>query len=228
MTDLAPQQSISAAAYEALRRDVISCRLLPGDVVTELEMSKRYGFGKTPIREGLARLSQDGLVRILPRRGYLVTPINVKDVQDVFEMRLLLEPEAAARAAGLVDGETLRLLDQVCAAGYDPADPEMLAGFLRANTDLHVAIARASGNQRLAAAVVQLLWEMERVLHVGLRLLGRSSHISRGHQDLTSALLAGDGRGAREISAARIGEARQALMDGLLSNPHLMSVSLAG
>lgn len=218
--------SLAAAAYAAIKRDIIRCRLAPGASITEPQLAGRYGFGKTPTREALARLGQEGLVRVIPRRGYIVPAINIQDVHDIFALRLLLETEAAHLAAGNVDGQQLRRLDEICSAGYDPGDPDSAAQFLGVNTEFHVTIARASDNRRLAEIVEQLLCEMERVFHVGLRLRNRSEEMAHEHRDLVVALLAGNGEAARQIVAAQIISAQKMVLEGLMSSPQCMAVSL--
>ena len=225
-SDVVEHKSLSRAAYETIKRDVVRCNLAPGAELTEGGLATRYGFGKTPVRDALARLAHEGLVRVLPRRGYVVTPINVKDVQDIFALRLILETEAVRLAAGRVDGLQLRRLDEVCRAGYDPDDPESAAEFLCANTEFHVTIARASGNDRMADILEQLLLEMERILQVGLRLRDRSEEMAHEHRDLVDALLEDDGEAAARIDAAQIRASRKMVMDGLLSNHQLMTVTL--
>lgn len=219
-------KSLARAAYEVIKRDIVRCRLVPGAEMTEGGLAERYGFGKTPVRDALGRLAQEGLVKVLPRRGYLVSPINVKDVQDMFALRLLLEPEAARLAAGRVDEAQIRRLDEICGACYEPIDPESAADFLYANTEFHVTIARASGNDRLATVVEQLLCESERVFHVGLRLRNRSEEMTHEHRDLVNALVAGDGEAAARIDAAQILAAQKMVMDGLLSSHEAMTVML--
>lgn len=221
-------QPLSAVAYAAIQRDIIQCRLLPGAEVTENDLVARYELGKTPVRQALAKLAHEGLVSILPRRGYLVTPISIKDVQDIFALRLMLESEAVRLAAGRVDEQRLRRLDEICGAGYDPGDPDSAAEFLSVNTEFHVAIARASGNSRLADILAQLIREMERIFHVGLRIRNRSEEMAHEHRDLVNALVAGDGEAARRIAIDQILAAQKMVMDGLLASTQLMTMSLAG
>jgi DNA-binding GntR family transcriptional regulator len=121
----------------------------------------------------------------------------------------------------------LRRLDEICGAGYDPGDPESASEFLRINTEFHVAIARASGNGRLADILAQLIREMERIFHVGLRIRNRSEEMAHEHRDLVDALVSGDGEAARRIAADQILAAQKMVMDGLLASTQLMTVSLA-
>src|ERR671926_1601027 len=113
---------LTERAYEQLRRDIISCSIRPGTEISEAQLCSQYNLGKAAVRVALTRLSHDGLVRAIPRRGYMVSPITLQDIHDVFELRLMLEPAAARMAAGKVSTQKLKMYDDVCRAGYDPAD----------------------------------------------------------------------------------------------------------
>lgn len=217
---------LSDLAYEQIKRDIIRCALAPGEEVTEAKLALRLGLGKAPVRAALARLSQEGLVRPLARRGYLVPPVTLRDVQDIFQLRMLLEPAAARMAAGRVESERLRQLDAVCRAGYVPGDRESEAEFLRANRDFHVTIAAATGNARLANTLAGLLDEMERLLHLGLALRNRTEEMQHEHKALVDALIRGDGDAAAEIAAEQVEAARKMVMDAILSSPLALEVSI--
>lgn len=217
---------LSDLAYEKIKRDIIRCALAPGEEVTEAKLALRLGLGKAPVRAALARLSQEGFVRPLPRRGYLVPPVTLRDVQDIFQFRMLLEPAAARMAAGQVEGDRLRQLDAVCRAGYVPGDRESEAEFLRANRDFHVSIAASSGNSRLAGTLAGLLDEMERLLHLGLALRNRTEEMQHEHKALVDALIRGDGEAAAGIAAEQVEAARRMVMDAILSSPLALEVSI--
>jgi hypothetical protein len=93
---------LSERAYERVKHDIICCLFAPGSEISEAQLCAQYKLGKAPVRMALSRLAHDGLVRAIPRRGYMVTPVTLKDIQDVFELRLLLEPPAARLAASPV------------------------------------------------------------------------------------------------------------------------------
>src|SRR3954462_9781633 len=98
---------LTERAYERLRRDIISCVIQPGDEISESQLSGQYKMGKAAVRVALTKLAHDGLVRAIPRRGYMVMPVTLKDLHDVFELRLMLEPAAARMAAGKVNTQQL-------------------------------------------------------------------------------------------------------------------------
>lgn len=87
--------SLGEAAYRQLRADIVSCRLAPGRRLTERSLVESTGFGISPIRDALTRLDHDGLVRTLPRKGYQVTPLTLKSVDDLFTLWRIVGPEIA-------------------------------------------------------------------------------------------------------------------------------------
>jgi DNA-binding GntR family transcriptional regulator len=218
---------LSERAYERIRHDVICCLIPPGTEVSEAQLCAHYKLGKAPVRMALARLAHDGLVRAIPRRGYMVAPVTLKDIQDVFELRLLLEPQAARLAAGRVDAKRLRLLDEICRAGYQPGEAKSTARFLEANKEFHVAIAQAAGNARLAHAIAQLLDEMTRLLHLGLGLRNRTQEMQHEHRALVRALVRGDGTAAEKICQEQIETARNMVLKAILGSETVMNVAIA-
>lgn len=217
---------LSDQAHEKIKRAIIRCRLPPGEEVTEAQLAVSFGFGKAPVRAALTRLAQEGLIRALPRRGYLVAPVTLRDLYDIFQFRMILEPQAARMAAGRVDAETLRSFDAICSQGYVPGDRESEAEFLQANRAFHVSIAQAAGNVRLAATLAGLLDEMERLLHLGLSLRNRTEEMQHEHKSLIDALVRGDGEAAAAIAAEQVDAAQKMVTDAILSSPLALAVSL--
>ena len=94
-----PESSLANQTYRRLHAEILTCVLLPGQVVSERELARRYDVGKTPMREALAQTCHDGLMQRLPGRGYMVTPITIIDIRALFDLRLILEVTAVERAA---------------------------------------------------------------------------------------------------------------------------------
>src|SRR5574338_17149 len=135
-----PRRGLTDAAYHAIKQEILNCDLAPGTAVTERELGARFGVGKAPLREALIRLRHEGLLESIPRSDYRIMPVTIQDVQDIFALRLLLEPAAARQAAGRIDEALLRQLNELCKAGYTPGDRRSEAAFLRANREFHIAI----------------------------------------------------------------------------------------
>ncbi len=219
--------SLADLGYRALRRAIISCALAPGSHVTEAGLAREYGIGKSTVRVVLTRLAQDRLVQVLPREGYLVTPITLKQVQDLFEARMLIEPPIARRAAGNLSDDQLTQLRTLNAARYDPSDPESIDRLLDANTAFHMAVAAGTGNDRLVGMVGELLREMERILHFSYTLSDRNQETYHEHHELIDALAAADGDRAERLVVEHLTFDRGVVLEALLSSPGLQSVNLA-
>ena len=86
---------LSEQIYQLLKRDIIECVYEPGETLQESSVRETYKIGHTPFREACARLKAEGLIQIVPHRGYFVAPFSPNLIQDLFELRLMIEPHAA-------------------------------------------------------------------------------------------------------------------------------------
>ncbi|MCQ4161903.1 GntR family transcriptional regulator [Roseomonas sp. GC11] len=226
MTLLTPVEappSLTEQAVTALRREILTTRLMPGETLSEAVAAQLLGLGKAPVRAALARLAEEGLVQAVPRRGWIVSLVTIRDIHEVFDLRLILEPEAARRAAGRVDAEALRRLDSVCACGYRPEDQDSTHAFLDANKAFHVAVAELSGNNRMARQVDRLLDESTRMLTLGLRARDRTGEMAHEHHELIEALALGRAEDAASIMRQQVTASRAMVLEALTA-PHSPTV----
>jgi DNA-binding GntR family transcriptional regulator len=215
-------------AYLTIKRRIIELEMLPGASFTEADVAAMLGSSKTPAREALARLRAEGMVEVHPRSGYVVTPVTVKATRELFELRSLLEPAAAARAAERhPDLAHLRELEELCHTSYDPNDRDSVGAFLRANTEFHVTLARCGGNDRLADVLENVLHQLERLFHIGLRLTSRSEEIVHEHTEMLDAILGGDAERARAVTEAQSAASEEMVLRALLSSDAVLSANVA-
>ena len=149
------RSSLKEEVYEAVRRDIMDGTFPPGDLLKERELAEKYGVSKTPVREALSLLEQDELLRAIPRAGYMVTQLTLRDLQEVHQLRVTLEAMAARRAAESITDEELEELERLTST----SDPEEARLF---NRQFHSVVARASGNSRLVKMIEQLLDDTDR------------------------------------------------------------------
>ena len=216
-TDGATGDELGYQAYARIKEDIVRCLLPPGADLTEGRLTDRYGFGKGPIRSALLRLRHDGLVQSERRKGYKVTVVTFDDVQDVFHLRLVLEPEAARLAAGRLSEDDVRALRAACEVSLRPDDPDSDAIFLRSNKAFHVGIAEASGNAKLAYLISNLLDDAERILHLGLAKEPRSLDFQSEHKELLHLLMTNQADRAAETVRRQIEGGLSMVMRSLLS-----------
>jgi DNA-binding GntR family transcriptional regulator len=213
-------------AYQRLRAEILECALMPGSGITEAGTVERLGVGKTPVREALQRLVREGLVLVVPRQGYFVAPISLQDVEEVFTLRALVEPEAMALAAGKLEPSLLRHLHQLAKAGYDPSNLESVQHFLRINTEFHSQIARAAKQRRLADVVEQALSESRRLVVFGMLLAPRSEEAKTEHEALLAALEQNKPDLVRQIASAQIAASRAMVLASLRQSHSVLNAPI--
>src|SRR5919202_1090980 len=100
----------ATAAYDRLRHAIMRLELEPGAGVSEAQLVEGFGFSKAAVRAALARLRAEGLVVAEARRGHVIAPLTMRDVLEIYELRLQLEPPAAESAAGRIAPDELARL----------------------------------------------------------------------------------------------------------------------
>jgi DNA-binding GntR family transcriptional regulator len=151
--------------YRALRSAILTCELLPGQELREQVLAEKYRVSRSPIRDSLLRLEQEKLVTVLPRQGYRVNVISLRDVRELFGLRLIIAPACAAEAAR-ADDDAVRTLDTF----RDVVGNELShAAFLDHNRKFHAAVAHLAGNSRLAAVENGLVEEFDRLVLVSIQ-----------------------------------------------------------
>lgn len=151
--------------YLDLRRAIVRGELTPGAALSETLLATRHAASRTPIREALTRLQQDGLIERFPGRGWFVARVTMQLIHDTFEVRRWLEGQAAGRAAELATEDQMRELRALADfkysdTSYRPAE--------EINRQFHLAVARASRNQFVVELVQRCLSEFDRFMALGV------------------------------------------------------------
>ena len=151
------------SAYDAIRREIVQGRLEPGERVRDHELAARLGLGRTPVREALGRLEEEGLVETRPRSYTRVTPLSRRDVREAFPVVAALHSLATELAVpGILPIELDRLRtanrsfgDAIAAADVDAA--------LAADDEFHAVFVEVAGNRELARSLERLVPRLRRV-----------------------------------------------------------------
>lgn len=154
--------SLSEVAYRRLEEAIVTLSLRPGAVLTEAQLIDLVGVGRTPVREALIRLAQQGLVEILPRKGVAVADINAIDVMAALDAREVLERLIAADAARRASpAERIAIIERAkgMRAAAETGDVE---GFMRLDTELNATVAAAARSPYATRAVEPLQALMRR------------------------------------------------------------------
>lgn len=196
----------------ALRSDILAGRYRPGARLGEAELASTLGASRTPVREALRQLDMEGIVEILPNRGARVATWTADELDEIYDLRALLEGFAARRAATRTRRGDLDRMDDLCdrmEAALTVSDLTLLAEL---NTEFHEIVRAASGSAKLAAmlaAVVRNPLVLRTFRHYTARDLERSA---AHHRDLVAALRARDGDWAASVMQAHVRAAKSVLL----------------
>lgn len=193
--------------YRAIRYAILTCEFKPGQDLREQVLAEQYRVSRSPVRDALLRLEQENLVTVLPRQGYRVKPISIPDVEEIFGLRLLIEPACAA-AAALMDDTALKALDRF----RDILNEDFAeAGFLEYDASFHSTIAELSGNVRIAAVAQDLIDQFERPGRLASRTLQHEAArcFRAEHEAIINALQAHDPDRASQLSYEHVKYARE-------------------
>jgi len=216
----------SEEAYEQVKTDIVACVLRPGESLTEKQIGDRYQIKKATIRSALARLTQEGLIKSEPRRGYVIAPLSLRDVNEIFDVRSLIEPEVFRVAAS---GLTARGLEDVRLAAKKVLKPETLrshVAFLAADRAFRLALAELSGNLRLARLLDQILDQSERVLHLGFKSRDLTQLIISQQQELVLACEVAEVSGIVKLARSQCLLLKKQVLEALLASAKLQEANL--
>ena len=207
--------SLAERAYVAIRRLIVTLELEPGAVINERELVERLGIGRTPVREALRRLAQEGLVEVYPRRGMFVTDVDVRRLAQLSEVRAVLEPEAARLAAERLTeagrAELEELLRELDADAFD--DPALMA----LDERIHRAVYRWARNDLLEATLEQYYVLALRIWTIALDRQHELHDAVQEHRALLEAIRDGDGERAAATVRAHVEDFEQAMRRVLLT-----------
>jgi len=219
--------NLGERAYQQIRTEILFYQLPPGSRVSEASLTQRFNLRQAAVRSALQRLMQEGLVDKADERSLRVASLTLKDVQDIYGLRLIVEPKAAelAATAGLTPAN-LERLRKISQSSYELASHAQLVEFLSANREFNLTIASAAGNLRLLSTITGLQDLTLRVLYVGLRSLNVSAWFQSVHAQIVDAVEAGDGARASELWTTDLRYGARIISDALITLPELSSVNL--
>ena len=200
-----PGDSLAEYAYASVKEKIIFHEFKGGDAIDELMLAKDLELSRTPVREAVQRLAQEGLLRIIPRKGVLVTELTLDLMRQIFEARSPCEVQIVRLAAKRADESEIKEMEEALTEMNALIPEKRFRELLKADRKFHMTLARASKNR--------LLYDMfEKVYSLGLRfwylaLLEKSVKEVRAeirlHMSLLKAVKANDAEGAaRAVLAA--------------------------
>src|SRR5918996_2367128 len=146
-----PAENLSARVYNQIKNLILSNEIMPGQKLHHQQLSERLGVSRTPIREALTRLVQEGYVSFLPNRGFTCKEIRIQEAEELYELREALEAFAVEKAiVNLTDSALVLLRDRMNSYGRDVQN-RFTRERLMYDQDVHLEIARLAGNETLTS-----------------------------------------------------------------------------
>ena len=194
------QLSLTDEAYGLLKAEILENRMPPGFQALEQDLAQRLNMSRTPVREALIRLQEEGLVEVVPRRGMRVLPLSPTDMQEIYEVLTCIEAEATAMLAKRRPSK--RELSELVKATRDmekALKKDDLEAWALADNRYHRELVGLCGNKRLAGIANTLMDQAHRVRMFTLRLREKPFQSTQEHRDQVAAFLDGDPDRVRNI-----------------------------
>lgn len=202
-------------AYAEIRRAILDNVFPPGFQAAEVDIAKRLEMSRTPVHEAMARLQEEGLVRILPRRGILVRGLTAEDVEEIYDVIIALEGSAAARLARLPDTQRqdlVRELEAQTSAMQLALEGQQLKQWAEADEAFHALLVAHCGNRRLQRIVGTVKDQLHRARMFTLNLRPLPVTSGQEHRTLIAAIAAGDAETSSVAARLHRSHARDQLL----------------
>lgn len=197
--------SITEQILTQLRNDIVNCHYDAHALITEGEISERFQVSKTPAREALNYLCQEGLVEKLPHRGYLVKGFSLRELENLFQFRSILETAAVEIAIRQASDEEIQAVRLLAEQRVSPEDSEPYLQYSQLNFDFHIGLARLSRNPILVSTLHNVLNQLRRALTLDWKCADVNA-LLQGHSELIEAVF------RRDLEASRALVARECTM----------------
>jgi DNA-binding GntR family transcriptional regulator len=191
-----------------IRASIIAGQMAPGEIYSAPVLASRYEVSVTPVREALLDLVKEGLLTPLRNKGFRVVEPSDEDLDEIAQVRDLLEPAAVAEVARIATTQQLAQLRVLAAEIARYAKQGAIEAYLQADRDFHLAVIAATGNSRLIEIIGRLRGQARLFGLKKIAELGQLEASSQDHEDLLAAIENHDGLRAEEIMRTHLGHVR--------------------
>jgi DNA-binding GntR family transcriptional regulator len=199
---------------ENIRDAIISGALKGGSRVSEPDLAERYGISRTPIREAFRQLESEGFLTVIPRRGAVVSEFSVKDVEEFYAIKSILEGYAAHRACEKLTAKELDRLQAINDRLAELAAHNDIRTFFRIHNDFHDVFIKAADNEKLRELITSLVSRFQRLRLMSISLPGRMGISVQEHEKIIEAFRLKDAETAEMLVRKNAENGGRVLMDG--------------
>jgi DNA-binding GntR family transcriptional regulator len=208
-------RTLTSQIVSRIREKILAGEYAPGAPLLQDSIAAEFGVSKIPVREALVQLRADGLVDIFAHRGFQVRPLSADEVNEVFSLRLAIEPDAVARGARLAGTEDTRAAKAAVRALNASLALGELSRSGHLNSAFHLALIVPHRQPVTAETLGRLNTISERYIRVHLKPRGRTRRAAQEHTALFEAWSQRRAREARHLAEAHIKETRDELAEAL-------------
>ncbi len=210
--DISKTPSAGALVFEALRRAIIEGELKDGAPIRQDEIARMFNISRIPVREAIARLEQQGLVKNHRFKGAVVAGLSIAEAGEIFDFRCLVEAQVIRRAVPRMTPALIEMVSTICDACESASDPIHWGDL---NRQFHAALYQASGLMFYLATLDNAMDRLDRYLRAQLLLTDGYARANAEHRGIVKACAQGDARAAEELTIAHIQGAHAALREHL-------------
>lgn len=208
LPSIGERTSLRERVAESLRAALVSGRMVPGTTYSVPALAEQFGVSATPVREAMLDLVNEGIMSAVPNKGFRVVELSDAELDQITELRRLLEVPTVGELAGAIDRAAIRRLRSLAAAVSDAARRGDVVAYVEADRELHLALLAEAGNPRLVEMVGRLrdqsrLYGLEQLAADGVLVDSAAEHIR-----LIDALESGDRRAAERVMAHHLDHVR--------------------
>jgi DNA-binding GntR family transcriptional regulator len=183
---------LTEQVYEIIKEAILNLRLEPGERLIESKLAKELGTSTTPVRAALARLKHDNLIDIIPYRGAYVSKINRKDIDDIFQIRTVLETAAIRKYASNMSQKDLEQGEALIEAMRQAYEDRDMQGYIQPSRDFHFLFIKKYGNQRMIDILRKFEQNLERMRVIAVKDWGNVNALIGDYENMLDALRARD------------------------------------
>lgn len=205
--DISP--SLRDAAYDAIKHRIITCVFKPGDYLNEAYVSNVIGIGRTPVHLAIDRLTQDGLLEVIPRKGVIVKPVSLEEVMQITEVRRLNEPYSARFTAQRADKVDLAALSDILHRADAWTEVRNIEQMMLLDREFHMTLARAARNAVLSNILQNLHERSLRFWFISLAHPEHHREVQEEHRTIYEAIQRHDPDAAAQAVTDHIDSFRQ-------------------
>ncbi|MGD8226879.1 MAG: GntR family transcriptional regulator [Desulfobacteraceae bacterium] len=206
-------KSLKEKAYDILKELILTGRLEQGKLHNEKRLAEVLGVSRTPVREALLELSREGMVSFVPSKGVKVLKITPKQVQEVFELRRIIEGYIIKSISKQLTPADLKKIEKILNKQDRSASKEEELSFIEMDKEFHLFMASKMGNQQIETILQNL---RDQIHLMGIRAIkdqSRSQQVLKEHQSIFSALKKKDAKRAHEELMKHLNNTEKILID---------------